>query len=88
VYSTQREDAKRTEPGSAQWCPVTDQGQWAQTETQAVLSEHQETLCHCEGNLPLAQVAQGGCGVSILGDTQNPAGHGHARMAVVDFHCL
>lgn len=53
-----------------------DQRQWTQTETQEVLSERcfcQKTLFHCEGGRALAQVAQvaqGGCGVSILGDIQ------------------
>ena len=53
-----------------------DQRSWAQTGTQEVPFEHQETLFHCEGDGALAQVAQGGCGVSILGDTQKPSGHG------------
>jgi len=36
-------------------------------------------LCHVrEGGRALAQVAQGGCGVSIPGDGQNPAGCGPA----------
>jgi len=42
--NTCREGAKRTEPGSARWCPGTDQRQWAQTETQDIPTEHQETL--------------------------------------------
>lgn len=37
---------------------------------QEVPSEHQDTAFPCEGNSALAQVAQGGCGVSNFGDTQ------------------
>lgn len=40
--------------------------QWAQNYTQ-VLSEQQEMLFYCEGGCAQAQVAQGGCGVSLLG---------------------
>lgn len=39
-------------------------------EKQEVLSEPQVTLFHCKGDWALAQVAQGGCGVSFLGDIQ------------------
>ena len=37
---------------------------------------------HCEGDRALAQVAQGGCGVSFLGDVQKPFGHGPGQVAV------
>ncbi|KAK4826185.1 hypothetical protein QYF61_006129 [Mycteria americana] len=50
------------------------QGQWAQTETQEVPSKHQEILFYCKGDRALTQVAQGGCGVSILGDIQQQSG--------------
>ena len=48
----------------------------AQTETQEALSEHQEALSYCDGDQALEQVAQRGCGISILGDTQKLSGHG------------
>ena len=57
-------------------------GNGHKNETQEALSEYQETLFHCEGGQALAQVAQGGCGVSILADTQKPPEHGPGRLAV------
>jgi len=56
-------------------------GPEAQTETQEVASEHQETL-HCEGDRPLAQVAHRGCGVSMFGGSQKPSGHGQGQPTV------
>jgi len=35
-----------------------DKGQWAQTEAQEVLSEHEEELLHSEGDRDLEQTAQ------------------------------
>lgn len=58
------------------------QKQLIQTETQAVLSEHQETLSSCEGDQALAQVAQGGGRVSIPGDRQKLSGHGPGQLAL------
>lgn len=40
--------------------------QWAQTEAQEVLLEHQKTLVYCEGDGALAEAALRGCGVSHL----------------------
>jgi len=57
-------------------------GNGAQTETQEVPSEHEETLFYCEGHRALAQVAQRGCGVSHLGDVQKPSGHGPGQSAL------
>lgn len=49
--------------------PCQDKRKWAQTETWEVPSEDQETLFYCESDGALAQVAQDGCGVSILEDS-------------------
>ena len=45
----------------------------AQTEAEEVQSEHEEDL-HSEGHGAVEQAAQGGCGVSFSGDTQDPPG--------------
>ena len=37
-----------------------------------------------EGDQALAQVAQRGCGVSVLGDTQKPSGCGPGQPALGD----
>ncbi|GAB0181415.1 hypothetical protein GRJ2_000606800 [Grus japonensis] len=46
--------------------PCQIQGQWAQTETLEVPSEHQETLFYCEGDQAVAWVAQRDYGVAIV----------------------
>lgn len=53
-----------------------------QTETQEVLSQHQETLLSCEAKQALSQVVQGGGRVSIPGDRQKPPGHGCGQLAL------
>ena len=61
-----------------------DKGQWAQTEAEEVLSEHEEELLPSEGDGALAQAAHGGCGVSFSGGIQDPAGQGPVQPAVGD----
>jgi len=60
-----------------------DKGQWAQTEAEEVLSEHEEELLLSEGDGALAQAAQGGGGVSS-GDIQHPPGQGPVQPAAGD----
>jgi len=59
-----------------------DKGQWAQTEAEAVPSEHEEEVLPSEGDGALEQVAQGGCGVSFSGDIPDPPGQGPVQPAV------
>jgi len=61
-----------------------DKGQWAQTEAQEVLSEHEEELLPSEVDGALEQAAQGGCGVSFSGDIQDPPGQVPLQPAVGD----
>lgn len=53
-----------------------DKRLWAQTQPQKVLSQHQQTLFHCEVDWAPAEIALGGCRVSILEDIQKPAPSG------------
>jgi len=61
-----------------------DKGQWAQTETQEVPSEHEEELLPSEGDGALEQASQGGCEVSFSGDIQDLPGQDPVQPAVGD----
>jgi len=58
--------------------------QQTQTKTQDIPSEHQETLFHHEGDGALAQVAQGGSRISILGHIQKPRGQAPGQPVLDD----
>ena len=45
---------------------------------------HEEELLYSESDGALAEVAQGGCGVSFSGDIQDPPGRGPMQLAVGD----
>lgn len=61
------------------------QRQWAQTETQEIASEHQETIFTVRvtesGHRLARQVV---CAFSILGDIQNPTGYDPRQPALGD----
>jgi len=61
-----------------------DKGQWAQTETQEIPSEHKITLIYCQGGQTLEWIAQTGCGVSIHGGIQSPTGRDPGQPALAD----
>ena len=64
--------------------PGEDKKQWAQVETQEIPFKHKKTLFYCDGDQTLEQITQRGCGVFILGDIQNPAGHSPEQPALAD----
>lgn len=84
--NTMYNNTKRTKAGSFQWSPVTDPQAVSTNETREVPSEHQEILFHCEGDQMLTQIVQGGCGVSMLGDTQKPPGHRQLNQLQMTLH--
>lgn len=53
-----------------------DERQHSQTGTNEVPSEHQKMLFQCESDQVLAFVAQGNCGISLIGDIKNLPGQG------------
>ncbi|KAK4827437.1 hypothetical protein QYF61_017994 [Mycteria americana] len=58
--------------------------QWAQTETQDISFQQKKQLSHFEGDRTVEQVVLRSCGISILGDIQNPTGHGPEQLALME----
>lgn len=85
--STWTEEAKRTDLGSSLWCPVTG---WEAISTywnrNHSLRTPQNTF-YSKGDQALVQIAQKGCGVSILGDIPKPFGHGSVQPAWEEVLC-
>lgn len=79
--NTQRKGGKNSNVlfRSVQW---QDQSKWVRSETQEVLSEHQETHLHCKGDQALAEAAQGHCGLPTLKDIQKQSGHGPGKLVL------
>lgn len=65
-----------------------EKGKWAQTEIWEALSEDQEILFHCEVDWTLAQVAQGGGRICILGDILKSHQNMVLRQAALGWPCL
>jgi len=68
------------ETSSFEWYPVTKQEAKGTNCNTAGVS-HQEALLHCEDDQALAQIAQRGCGVSILRDIKKLSGHSPGQPA-------
>lgn len=70
------------EPGSSRWCSVT--GHRTMGTSGNTRNSTSEKKLYCEGDWTLGQASQRDCGVSILGNTQNPSGRSPERPAVVN----
>jgi len=80
--NTWKEGAKMIGQDSLQWCPVTGQKimgtNWNTGGSLWIWGNTSFT----EGDQALAQVANGGCGVSIFGNIQKPSIHGPGQLAL------
>ncbi|KAK4816066.1 hypothetical protein QYF61_011074 [Mycteria americana] len=77
-----RESAKKMESDFSHWCPK--KGPEAMSMNQEIPFQCKKTLFYCKGSQTLEQAAQRCCGVSTLGDTQNPTGHVTLAQAGLD----
>ena len=75
--NTWREGAKRREPGSPHWAPPKGpEAMGTNWNTGGASQTSGNTFCYCKGGWALARVVQRGCGISLIGDTQEPSGEG------------
>lgn len=74
--NTWQEGPNKMVLASSRCCLVTGQGGKRHKLKQKVSFTYKKHFFYCESGQTLAQVAHRGCGVSILGDTQNPNGEG------------
>jgi len=72
---------KKKDLAPSQHCSLT--GKWGQLKHMK-LHLNTENHLYCVGGQTLVQVAQCGCGIFILGGTQNPAVHSPAQPALAD----
>ena len=77
------------QPAWGSWIPVhvpaaTARGPLQVGFAQGFPSEHEEELLPSEDDGPLAQAAQGGCGVSFSGDIPDPPGQGPLQPTLGD----
>lgn len=62
-----------------------DKRQWVQFRRHETPSEQKKNLFfYCEGDQTLEKVSQGGCTLSVSGDTQNLTGQGPGQAVLVD----
>jgi len=62
--------------------PEIGQGELAQIRIQEMTFKCKKKAFYCTDDQALAQAAQRVCGVSILGDIQNPTGHSARQPAL------
>ena len=79
-----RENERKQKPDSSQMCPETGQEELAQIGIQEMMFKCKKNAFYCKDGQALAQVAQRGCGISVLGDTQNPTGCSAEQPALGD----
>lgn len=67
----------------ARWCPETrEEAMGTNLKKKKKSVQTKESHFYCDGRQVLQEVSQRGCRISILGDTENPAGHGPGQSAL------
>lgn len=75
-------EVNKVDQDVSQWCPVT--GQWAQIEMHEIALKCKKKSSLLPGCQEVGHVARRSCGVSSLGDTQNPTRFVPEQPAVID----